>query len=112
MQMLFELRLNRGHHAWSAMADIEAADPAVEINVTVTVDIFDGCAIGTCGEYGSGVSRAPRDSSFATRHQSARAWTWDFCSNLNRSHFLFLFSLAASHTIAGVPNASTNRWVF
>src|SRR5271169_449220 len=94
------------------MADIEASDSAGEIDVPVAVDVFDSCAIGTRGENGCGISGTARDGGFATRHERARTRTWDFRSNLNRSHFLFLFSLAASHTMAGVPNANTSRWAF
>src|SRR5271170_7250359 len=94
------------------MANIEATDAAGKIDIPVAVDVFDGCTIRTRRENWDGVGGTARDGCFAARHERARTRTWDFCSNLNRSHFLFLFSLAAGHTIAGVPNVNTSRWAF
>ncbi len=91
MQIFFELLANRGDDARGAMADIEAADSSGEIDVAIAVDVFDGCAVGASGENGRGVGGTARDGSFATRHERARTRTWNFRSNLNCSHFLFLF---------------------
>ena len=91
MQMFFELRLNRGDDTRRAVANVEAADAAGKIDVPVAVDVFDGGAIGACRENGRGVGGPARDGSFAARHQRARTRPGNFRSNLNRSHFLFLF---------------------
>src|SRR5271165_3606122 len=82
------------------MTDVEAANSAGEVDVAIAVDVFDRCAIGARGENGRGVGRTAWDRRFATRHQRARTRTWNFRSNLNRSHFLFLFCLAAAQTMS------------
>src|SRR5277367_2468495 len=90
MQMFFELRLNGGCDARRTMANIETANSSSEIDITVTVYVFDGCTIGASSKEGRGIRRAAGDGRFATRHECARTRPGNFCANLNRSHFLFL----------------------
>jgi hypothetical protein len=82
------------------MADVEAADSAGEVDITVAVDIFDDRAIGTRGKDGRGVGGSARDGSLAASHERARSRSRNLRSKLNGSHFLFL--LAASPDAASV----------
>ena len=68
-------------NARRAMADVEAADAAGEIDVAVTVYVFNQCAFGPCGENRRGIGGSTRDGSFATRHQRVRLRTGNFRAN-------------------------------
>src|SRR6266850_31403 len=71
MQVPLELLADRGEHPGRAMADVEAADAASEIEVAIAVDIIDSCALRSCGENRRGVRWTAWNRGFAARHQSA-----------------------------------------
>src|SRR6266850_61904 len=71
MQVPLELLADRGEHPGRAMADVEAADAASEIEVAIAVDIIDSCALRACGENRRGVRWTAWNRGFAARHQSA-----------------------------------------
>src|SRR5256885_3048574 len=71
VQVLLELLADGGDHPGRAMADVEAADTASEIEVAITVDILDGGAFCACGENRHGVRWAAWNRGFAAGHQSA-----------------------------------------
>jgi hypothetical protein len=71
MQVFLELRLNRSDYAGRAVANVEAADAAGEIEIAIAVDVFDGGAVGARGEDGRGVRRTARNGGFAAGHQGA-----------------------------------------
>src|SRR5258708_6025135 len=50
MQVLLELLADGGEDARRAVADVEAADSASEIEIAIAVDVFDDRAIGGSGE--------------------------------------------------------------
>src|SRR4029077_3339143 len=89
MEVLLELIADRGKHAGRAVANIEAADAASEIEIAIGGDVFDNGAVGVGGENRGGVRRAARNGGFAARHKCARLWTGYFGANLNGRHFLF-----------------------
>src|SRR5258707_510978 len=98
MQMLFELRANGGEHARRAVADVEAADAAGEIEIAIAVDILDGGAFGGSGENGRGVRRAAGNGGFAAGHQGAGVGAGYFGANLNGFHG-FRFSILSEKQI-------------
>src|SRR5437667_12451560 len=55
MQVFLELLTDRGEHARRAMANIEAADAASEIEIAVAVDVLDEGAFGARAENRRGV---------------------------------------------------------
>src|SRR5947209_8139912 len=87
MQVLFDLLAQGCDHARRTVADIEAADTAGEIEVTIAIDVFERRAFGGCHEDGSTVVRTARNGGFASRHQRPRTGPGNFGANLNRSHF-------------------------
>src|SRR5258705_3487452 len=87
--MLFELRLHRGDYTRRAVADVEAANSAGEIEVAIAVDVIDSGAFGARGEDGSSVRGAAGNGGFAAGHQSARGLTGNFSANLDRLHERF-----------------------
>src|SRR4029077_19235665 len=71
MQMFFELFADSGEHAGRAVANIEAADAAGEIEIAIAVDVFDGGAVGGRGENWRSARRSARNRGFAAGHQGA-----------------------------------------
>ena len=55
MQVFLELLADRGEHARRAMANIEAANAASEIEIAIAVDVLDDGAFGARGENRRGV---------------------------------------------------------
>src|SRR5260370_6753630 len=100
MQVLLELLADGGEDARRAVADVEAADSASEIEIAIAVDVFDDSAVGGSGENGRGVRRAARNGGFAAGHQGARLWSRDFGANLGGFYQRLSVLRAAVHTPA------------
>ena len=91
VQEFVELLADGGFHARSAMASVEAADAAGEIQVAVAVDVFDPGAFGFFGENRRDELRAARDCGFAAREQCFGLGTGDFGAELNGFHVSISF---------------------
>ena len=89
MQVLLELLADGGEHAVRAVADVEAADAAGKIEISIAVDVLDGGAFGASGENRRGVRRAAGNGGFAARHQCAGFGSRYFRANLNCRHICF-----------------------
>src|SRR6266567_6172067 len=92
MQVLLDLFADGRKHARSAVADVEAADAAGEIEIAIAVDILDGGAFGARGENRRGIRRTARNRGFAARHQWAGLGARYFRAKLNCFHFSVPFA--------------------
>src|SRR5260370_35441041 len=86
MQVLLELLADGGEDARRAVADVEAADSASEIEIAIAVDVFDDSAVGGSGENGRGVRRAARKGGFAPGPPGAALWAREFVASLDGFH--------------------------
>src|SRR5262249_6698430 len=86
MEIFVELLTNRGNYTRRFVSDVQAADASGEIEIAITVNIFDHGAAGAGGEDRRGVRGTTRYCGFAPRHQSSRLRSRNFRTNLNCGH--------------------------
>jgi len=72
-----ELFANRLDYGSRAMAGVQAANAAGEVDHSVAIDIFNDSALGALDEDGGHVQSALRNRRVAALHQLLRAWTGD-----------------------------------
>src|SRR5260370_39699561 len=107
MEMLLELFTDCGENARRAVADVEAANAAGEIEIAIAVDVLDGGAIRAGGENWRGVRRAAWNGGFAAGHQRAGLGARDFRGNLKCVHG-FRFFIFRQKT--GSPPPAGSGW--
>ena len=106
MQKAIKLGLYRVDDRFAAMADIEAANAAGEVQVAVAVDVFDPRVFGL-GHVDRCADRKPaRYGVRATLGESLRLWAWNRSFQLNSCHVnsQFSSSLVVGLTAVGRTN--------
>jgi hypothetical protein len=86
MQETVRLRVQRGDHARLAMAGIEAADTAGEIQVSIAVHVFDNGAFGAAHEDRGDLRYAARHGRATAIGQRSGAGSGNGSLQMNRGH--------------------------
>ena len=86
MQKSSELRLDRGDHRLSAMADVQAADAAGEIEIAIAVHVFEPCILCAGDEHRGRLRDAARDGRFAAGGERTRIRSRHRRFQLDRAH--------------------------
>jgi hypothetical protein len=86
MQEAVGLRMQRRDHARLAMAGIQAADAAREIEIAVAIHIFDDGAFSTVDENGRHLRYAARHGCGSAVEQRARAWAGNWSLQRDGGH--------------------------